>query len=252
MAPELPEKLLGIDIDDADDRHSGTSGDAADETVELERFVFFHVGEHRLALPVDDVKTITAVPDEMTRVPRTPAAIEGLTDLRGEITAVIDLREHFPATEDGRGRERLLVFDRPSDEQSAAVRADDVRGVDSVPKPNVLDGEAIEGRPVSGDALEHPLVDAILERERKPEFDGRRGSPATEIVDAEAGNGTALVAPDEAVGATRSGAGEQFDTGGETDSGDGGELPSGNDATVIEATPLLDVEKLLLASGHIE
>ncbi|MFC4437274.1 MULTISPECIES: chemotaxis protein CheW [Natrialbaceae] len=242
MAPELPEKLLGIDIDDADDRRSGKPDDAADETVELERFVFFHVGEHRLACPVDEVKTITAVPNEMTRVPRAPAAIEGLTDLRGEITAVIDPQVHFPTTEEGRGRERLLVFDRPSDEQAAAVRADDVRGVDPVPKSNVLDADAVEDRPVSGDALEHPVVDAILEREREPEFGTRRGSPATETVDTDidvtvgTGDEATLTAPDE-----------QRAPGADSE----GEFPAENDVTVIEATPLLDVEKLLLASGHI-
>lgn len=242
MPPELPEKLLGIDIDDADDRRSGKPDDAASETVELERFVFFHVGEHRLACPVDEVKTITAVPDEMTRVPRAPAAIEGLTDLRGEITAVIDPRVHFPTTEEGRGRERLLVFDRPSDEQAAAVRADDVRGVDPVPKSNVLDADAVEDRPVSGDALEHPVVDAILEREREPEFDARRSGPATKIVDTDVDvnvgtrDEATLTAPDE-----------RRAPDGDSD----GEFPAENDATVIEATPLLDVEKLLLASGHI-
>lgn len=243
MAPELPEKLLGIDIDDADDRQPGKPDDAADETVELERFLFFHVGEHRLACPVDEVKTITAVPDEMTRVPRTPEAIEGLTDLRGEITAVIDPRVQFPTTEEGRGRERLLVFDRPSDEQAAAVRADDVRGVDPVPKSNVLDADAVEDRPVSGDALEHPLVDAILEREREPEFGTRRDSPATEMVDSTVD--ASVETEGESVFAAPDG---RDSTDGESD---GDEFPAENDVTVIEATPLLDVEKLLLASGHI-
>jgi len=43
MAPDLSEKLLGIDIDDADRTRDSDGGD--DEQEELRQFVFVGVGE---------------------------------------------------------------------------------------------------------------------------------------------------------------------------------------------------------------
>src|SRR6056297_2834648 len=156
MAPDLSEKLLGIDIDDADRTRETDSADGEQE--EFVQFVFVSVGEYQFALPVDVVRTVTDPPTEVTRVPRTPPAIEGLMDLRGEITAVIDPRVHFPTPETELGRERLVVFDRPTDQQSAAIRVDDVIGVEVVPESNVIDDDGIADSPLSGEALEHPLV----------------------------------------------------------------------------------------------
>ncbi|RQG99686.1 chemotaxis protein CheW [Natrarchaeobius oligotrophus] len=252
MASDLPEKLLGIDIDgSSDDRREPVD---ARESAELVRIVRFGVGEHALAVPVDDVRTVTDVPEDHTRVPRTPSAIDGLTDLRGDVTAIIDVTSHFPVAEDDADRDQLLVFDSPDDEQSAAAPIDVVYGVESVPEEDVLDAEAVAERGYDGNALEHPLVDALVERERRS---GRRVDdlPSTSV---------ALEGPD---GTDRS-----DDTGTSTvafDSGDAsetafepadetvesGDQPADADRStprriVVELIPLVDVEKLLLASGR--
>lgn len=261
MAPDLPEKLLGIDIGDADSQRR--ESDESEEEEAQQCFVFVGLGEHKLAIPVDDVRTITDVPDELTRVPRSPPAIEGLTDLRGDITAVIDPQIHFPTTEDRTGREQLLVFDRPTDEQSAAIRVDQVIDVETVPEANVLDEAAIEEHALSGDAFEHPLVAAIVEQEYEPEIDS--GSVVrTEVADSAgagidvgspigAGGVTALSSGQRSSGSRFGSVGETFEI--EVDDGtseaeettDGTEQPR---EIVVEATAVLDVEKLLLASGH--
>ncbi|WP_049923778.1 chemotaxis protein CheW [Halopiger djelfimassiliensis] len=275
MAPDLPEKLLGIDIDDADD---GTTRDSDErDDIEYVRIVFFGVGEHRLAVPVDDVRTITDVPDEVTPVPRTPRAIEGVTDLRGDITAVIDPSIHFPTTEDRPGQEELLVFDRPSDGQSAAIRVDDVLSVDAIPEHNVLDAAAVESRDYSGDALEHPLVEAVVEQER--DSDQRDGSVVTESSIETTDESSD---PDIDLGvdtAADSSSGTQFDSRPGTAGSEGGREPghigeaveiesidaleessdtpdedgtasSDDEHNIIELIPMVDVDDLLLASGH--
>lgn len=260
MAPDLSEKLLGIDIDDAD--RTRESGDGDDEEEELVRFVFATVGEHRLALPVDAVRTVTDPSTELTRVPRSPDAIAGLMDLRGEITAVIDPRVHFPTDEPGAGKERLLVLDRPNDEQSAAIHVDDVIGVESVPVSDVIDGEAVEASDLSGDALEHPLVVALLRQEREQgsspgaDDDSMADEPATSSgFGAESATGAigsaALSGTDEPSPGSGESVGERFEIGAdEADTGSEVEDDDSRREVVVEVTPVVDVERLLLASGQ--
>ncbi|OAQ53591.1 hypothetical protein HTG_04865 [Natrinema mahii] len=258
MAPDLSEKLLGIDIDD--DRTG--DGDEDDQETLL-RFVFVGVGEHRLALPVDSVRTITEPPDELTRVPRAPPAIEGLMDLRGEITAVIDPRVHFPVTEERSGRERLLVLDRPSDRQSAAIRVDDVIGVETVPESDIVDDESVADSDLTGDALEHPLVVAIVTRERdpradvggvrpeRPTDDGMGVVPGAEVGGGiEAGGSAALSTG--AGGALGESIGDTFEVEPTDESAAEPDEDDAEDTTteiVVEATAVVDVERLLLATG---
>ena len=274
MAPDLPEKLLGIDIND-DDRGQRGSDDADDEPdEEYVRVVLFRVGDHRLAVPVDDVRTTTDAPDDLTPVPRTPDAIEGVTDLRGEITAVIDPSVHFPTDAAGGVREQLLIFDRPGDRQSAAIRVDEISRVESIPERDVLDAEAAASRDLSTDPLEHPLVEALLVQEHRQ----RRGIGTT-VVSPEAaeqepasefesgtgsGSGSDLeTASDDVLEGAIGDDGGQFDA----DAGASGIGASTAEsepepdaepeaertpATVVEVTPLIDTERLLLAAGPTE
>ncbi|WP_323171505.1 chemotaxis protein CheW [Natrialba sp. PRR66] len=282
MAPDLPEKLLGIDIDDADARSQQSTIDQEDEEDRV-RVVGFGVGGYRLAVPVADVRTTTDRPNDLTSVPRTPEAIAGITDLRGEITAVIDPTVHFPpktadaptskaagdaieeqnapprssaeAATPAAEREQLLVFDRGSDDQSAAIRVEQVYGVDAVPESNVFDSTTIDDSDLSGDALEHPLVSELVTNERT---ERRRGDRArgSETTAANAGSvGTSNAAVIESA-AEFSAEGDEPSSGADVDTAL--EPPASADRTeddprtVIEVTPVIDVEKLLLASGPIE
>lgn len=183
MSPELPDGLLGIDVDEEQDRSS------EEEDVELEWFVFVAIGELRLAMPVDQVRSIVDPPEAVTRIPRTPEAVEGVVDLRGEITAVIEPRIHFPADDPPAEKQRFVVVDRPMDRQQAAIRVDEVVGVVGVPEENVKDDTEYESTDVAGGALEHPLVLGIVEQEQtatveagettrpdRPDRDDRRDS----------------------------------------------------------------------------
>lgn len=270
MAPDLSEKLLGIDIGDEQDR-TRHAGDDEDQE-ERERFVFFEAGSHRFALPVDAVRTLAEIPDELTRVPRAPAAIEGMVDLRGEVTAVIDPCVHFssgdtettpaPESDPFDDTERLLVLDRPGDQQSAALRADEVLGVETIPESDILDESAVEDGPLSGDALEHPLVAALIRQERTPEQSiGSVVSSSPVSVDAAAepngglaAGATALSARDASPNESEREDGATFDLVEET-------TPPANDDSdpatasepreiIVEVTPLIAVDDLLLASGR--
>lgn len=275
MAPDLPEKLLGIDIN-GDNRPQQGSDEADDRDEEYVRVVLFTVGDHRLAVLVDDVRTTTDAPDEVTPVPRTPDSVEGVTDLRGEITAVIDPSVHFPSaddeqtTDDGTAsiapleRDQLLVFDRPGDEQSAAIRVDDISRVASIPEDDVLDGNDATARDLSTDALEHPLVSALVVQEHHPRQRLGQAVVSPESTDedatAEEDAGTELdfegASAGSAIGSTvgepaQSGAGDAAvpAPGSGSSVAESAAESDQQSKVVVEVTPLVDTDRLLLAAG---
>lgn len=255
MSPELPEKLLGIDIDDPSEERR-RNATATDEAEELARFVFFTLGDLRLAVPVDAVKTIVD-PPALTTVPRSSTAIDGITDLRGEITAVIDTRTHFPVGEPP-SDPRLIVFDRPTDEQSAAITVDDVLGVETVPVRDVFANADDIEEPIDETAFDHPLVAGLIRQEQ------RQGTQISEVIGSNDSRGPPSGDEDRTLEGVGTGAlsdhplrgddadpiGEEFTDGIEDDDADTGATE--REEIVVETTALVDVERLLLASKRTD
>lgn len=76
------------------------------------RVVVFRLGDEEYGADVSTVSEIIRVPDVLTAVPRADEAIDGLTNLRGQVLAVADLRTRLgmhrvPRTK----RHRILVLD---------------------------------------------------------------------------------------------------------------------------------------------
>ncbi len=273
MVPELPDRLLGVSIDDPSDREP--TDERPDEPEELERFLYVELGAHRLAIPVDDVKTIADPPprDDITRIPRGPDPVEGLVDLRGEITAIIDARVHFPVEAEPPEASPLVVFDRPTDQQPAALRVDGALGVHTIPEENVRGPEALSDRTVAGGAIEHPLIEAIIEQEREESGSDTRPKRRTSSrsrrestrSDPGAAAGTTISTPsfesgdERAPGSTRSGPPRQTESTESTvvdefvleDDESDGPVDSVTDSStvIVETTAVIDVQALLFASG---
>ncbi|MFC7239615.1 chemotaxis protein CheW [Saliphagus sp. GCM10025317] len=272
MTPELPDRLLGISIEDPSERQSADETTAEEE--ERVRFIFVRLGDHRLAIPVDEVKTVTDPPadEDLTRVPRSPQAVEGLVDLRGEITAIVDTRVHFPVGP-APDAQRLVVLDRPTDEQAAALRVDEVLGVHNIAEDDVLEPDEVEDPGVAGGAIEHPLVCGLVERERRPRQKSRtrRGGRSSRFSRSRSKPGSGSASSAAVGGISRHGS-AAADAGAETDAGEGADETVVSDefvlededeneggasettsraegTVVIEATGILDVPALLIAAG---
>ena len=180
MSADLPDELQDVEVSspsdeerrDPETERAGGGG----EPDEVEQFVVFRVGERRLAISVDAVKNIVKV-GETTRVPRAANAIDGIMDLRGEITAVIGARSHFPTRVDEppENDQRIIVFDMPQDRQSAGIRVDTVEGVEMFPLKYVTPSEDADD-----DAADHPLVAALLHR-----VEGRERTEPVGLLDVE-------------------------------------------------------------------
>ena len=75
------------------------------------QMVVFRLGAEEFGVPIMSVQEIVRVPDTLTRLPRTPAWVEGVINLRGTVLPVIDQRRRFglPAGE-RHDRQRIMVY----------------------------------------------------------------------------------------------------------------------------------------------
>ncbi|MCJ2066195.1 chemotaxis protein CheW [Methylobacterium sp. J-088] len=86
----------------------GTEGARADEE---EQFVVFRLADEEYGVPIEAVHEIVRVPEQLTHVPRTPAFIEGVVNLRGAVLPVVDQRRRFQLPDAERNdRQRIMVF----------------------------------------------------------------------------------------------------------------------------------------------
>jgi purine-binding chemotaxis protein CheW len=96
------------------DQNSG--GDAAESpmdqhTMADEQFIVFWLGDQEYGLPVRAVNEVTRPPDQIARLPRAPAFVDGVMNLRGSVVPVIDLRRRFELTpKEQAGGRRILVL----------------------------------------------------------------------------------------------------------------------------------------------
>lgn len=85
--------------------------DLRQDTNEELQLVVFRLGEQDYGAPIHAVSEIIRVSDEMAAVPKTPAYVEGIVNLRGKVLPVIDLRVRFDLKRsEVTGRERILVM----------------------------------------------------------------------------------------------------------------------------------------------
>ena len=87
------------------------TAEATGATDEALKFLVFRLGEDEFALPIGVVDEVAQVPTRITRLPKTPAFLEGVINLRGEVLPVIDQRRRFdmPSLADPAGRRLVVV-----------------------------------------------------------------------------------------------------------------------------------------------
>ncbi|WP_227354054.1 chemotaxis protein CheW [Haladaptatus salinisoli] len=116
--------------------------ESAEEGGEETQVVEFRLGDDVCAIDIDQVDSIVEV-RKVTRIPRTPDSIEGVMDLRGETTAIIDPKE-FLSVASGDGGESVLVLDRPDDKQKIGIRVDEVLDVTAHTEAQVDSGDRLD------------------------------------------------------------------------------------------------------------
>jgi purine-binding chemotaxis protein CheW len=88
------------------------SPDQTDENAMAdEQFIIFQLGEQEYGLPIAAVDEIARPPEQVARLPKAPAFIDGVMNLRGTVVPIVDLRRRFEiASKDPVSSQRILVL----------------------------------------------------------------------------------------------------------------------------------------------
>ncbi len=87
------------------------------------QYVLFRVGSEEYGLPIGHVSSIIRY-ETVTPVPRAPASVQGVIDLRGRVVPVVDLGKRlFGTTLDPTAHARIIVTETPSGAVGLAVDA---------------------------------------------------------------------------------------------------------------------------------
>ncbi len=132
--PNLEQLMAAIDRDLADETSPNESHAPAQapEAGNATRHIVFSLADTHYAVRLDSVVEV-GVPSQLTIVPNVPAWVLGVTNLRGDVLAVLDLRLLLElGTGDEKRSERMLIVRAGEDEMSAGLIVDGIHGVASV------------------------------------------------------------------------------------------------------------------------
>lgn len=98
-----------------------------------EQFIVFRLGEESYGLPIGSIDEVVRCPSNLTRVPRAPAFVKGLMNLRGKVVPVIDQGQRFSTSSaaTAAGKQRVIVV--TIDGLQAAFLVDAVSEILTVP-----------------------------------------------------------------------------------------------------------------------
>jgi purine-binding chemotaxis protein CheW len=121
-----PERLLREDVMQklvqGDTTMKAKKDQLSDESNAKElRFLVFRLDEEEFALPVEAVEEVARVPDQITRLPKTPKFLEGVVNLRGEVLPVVDQRRRFDMRATTVGTNRRLVVVRTEQHRAGLI-----------------------------------------------------------------------------------------------------------------------------------
>jgi len=121
------------------------------------RFLVFRLGDDEFGLPIDAVDEVARVPEQITRLPKTPKFLEGVVNLRGEVLPVVDQRRRFGMPETAQLEGRRLIVVRTERHRAGLI-------VDGVSEVLRTAADAIEPAPdLAGEATR--LVNGVLNLE---------------------------------------------------------------------------------------
>lgn len=107
----------------------------------------FDLAETRYCVNIDYVAEIVNT-DELTEIPNTPPHVEGVMDLRGETTKIVNLKTVF-GDDDGEVGERIIVFKRKrGSNERIGWLADEVHQVEELEAETI--DRSVEGKGIAG------------------------------------------------------------------------------------------------------
>jgi purine-binding chemotaxis protein CheW len=91
---DLVRRLLAEDVSESAVSVGQTNGNAMAD----EQFIVFRLGDQEYGLPIAVVDEIARPPERIAPLPRAPAFVDGIMNLRGVVVPIVDLRRKFEMT----------------------------------------------------------------------------------------------------------------------------------------------------------
>ena len=120
---------------------------AAEISGPTRQFLVFRLADEEFGLPIDAVDEVAAVPEKITRLPKTPKFLEGVVNMRGTVLPVINQRRRFDMPDDRSSEQRLLVV--RTQRHRAGLLVDSISGVVSTPEDDIEPAPHLSGEHVS-------------------------------------------------------------------------------------------------------
>lgn len=121
------------------------------------QFLIFRLGTDEFGLPIEAVDEVARVPNQITRVPKTPKFLEGIVNFRGEALPIVDQRRRFDMPASKRSDGRRLIVVRSERHRAGLI-------VDSVSEVLRCSAETIQPPPILTDEITR-LVHRIINLE---------------------------------------------------------------------------------------
>ena len=99
---DLVRRVLSEQGPQSDAEASRTERDAMAD----EQFIIFRLGDQDYGLPIAAVDEIARPPERIARLPKAPAFVDGVMNLRGAAVPIVDLRRRFEIDVEGTVRQR--------------------------------------------------------------------------------------------------------------------------------------------------
>ena len=114
-----------------------------------EKYIEFNLGDEHYAIPLLSVREVIAVP-EVTSIPYTPPYFKGISNLRGQIISIMDLREKFGMKAEKSNENVVIICDFNS--ISMGIIIDKVNAVLSISEESIRQKPEIKSN-VSSDYI---------------------------------------------------------------------------------------------------
>lgn len=116
------------------------------QPVETEQVLEFCLGNETYCVSIEYVTEIVDM-GELTPIPNSPPHVEGVIDLRGNTTSIIDPKVGLGI--DGELGDRIIIFDSTIFDDDRSVGW----AVDSVEEVSDIDAESVDDSPIEGDHI---------------------------------------------------------------------------------------------------